>query len=109
MENRADSSKPDVFGAIASEPRRVLLDQLALGPTPVTQLADSMNMSISAISQHLSILKNAGLVENVKAGKQRIYKLKAEPLKEVSAWVAHYQPFWQEKLKELGRNLEETR
>ncbi|MBS1726271.1 MAG: winged helix-turn-helix transcriptional regulator [Armatimonadetes bacterium] len=102
-------SKPDVFGAIASEPRRAIIERLASGDTAVTDLAESMNMSISAISQHLSVLKSSGLVENVKSGKQRIYRLQAEPLQEVASWLGRYEPFWQDKLRELGKILEETR
>lgn len=104
-----ESPRADVFAAIASEPRRALLDRLSAGDTPVSELAESMNMSLSAVSQHLSVLKDAHLVETIKAGKQRIYRLRPEPLQHVNDWLARYEPFWQDKLQELGKVLEENR
>jgi DNA-binding transcriptional ArsR family regulator len=97
----------DIFQAIADPTRRALLDRLSTGEQPVKQLAEPFAMSLPAISQHLQILCEAGLVQMRKAGRQRLYRLNPEPLKQVSDWIAHYDHFWQQKLEALGNYLEE--
>ncbi|MEM8809630.1 MAG: metalloregulator ArsR/SmtB family transcription factor [Cyanobacteria bacterium P01_G01_bin.38] len=96
----------DVFSAIADPTRRLLLDQLRQGEQPVKQLAGPFDMSMPAISQHLSILCEVGLVTQRRVGRQRFYQLNPEPLKQVSDWVAYYEQFWQDKLAGLGDYLE---
>ncbi|MCJ8279386.1 MAG: metalloregulator ArsR/SmtB family transcription factor [Rivularia sp. ALOHA_DT_140] len=102
------SANGDVFQVIADPTRRAILDLLLNGEKPVKQLAEPFAMSLPAISQHLQILCEADLVEMRKLGRQRLYKLKPEPLKEVSAWIANYEEFWQQKLDALGNYLEEN-
>ena len=85
-----------------------MLQMLAQREIPVTELAESFDMTLSAVSQHLGILRNVGLVTQRKDGKRRLYKLNPEPLGEVADWLNFYQPFWTDKLKELGRYLDET-
>lgn len=97
----------DVFAAISDPTRRSLLDQLRLGEQPVKQLAAPFDMSVPAISQHLSVLCEVGLVTQRRVGRQRFYRLNPEPLKQVSDWVAYYEHFWQDKLASLGDYLEE--
>ena len=101
------SASADVFQAIADPTRRAILDLLLTGEQPVKQLAEPFAISLPAISQHLQILCEANLVEMRKLGRQRLYKLKPEPLKQVSVWIANYEEFWQEKLDALGDYLEE--
>lgn len=101
------SASADVFQVIGDPTRRAILDLLLGGEKPVKQLAEPFAMSLPAISQHLQILCEANLVEMRKLGRQRLYKLKPEPLKQVSAWIANYEEFWQEKLDALGDYLEE--
>ncbi|MEO1374659.1 MAG: metalloregulator ArsR/SmtB family transcription factor [Cyanobacteria bacterium J06635_10] len=101
------SASADVFQVIADPTRRAILDLLRTGEQPVKQLAEPFAMSLPAISQHLQILCEAGLVEMRKSGRQRLYKLKPEPLKQVSNWVANYEQFWQKKLDALRDYLEE--
>ncbi|MBE9049741.1 winged helix-turn-helix transcriptional regulator [Nostocales cyanobacterium LEGE 11386] len=101
------TASDNVFQAIADPTRRALLDRLCHGEQPVKQLAEPFAMSLPAISQHLQILCEAGLVQMRKAGRQRLYRLNPEPLKSVSDWIAHYEDFWQEKLDALGNLLEE--
>ncbi|MBV6626809.1 MAG: winged helix-turn-helix transcriptional regulator [Rivularia sp. (in: Bacteria)] len=97
----------DVFQVIADPTRRAILDLLVVGEQPVKQLAEPFAMSLPAISQHLQVLCEAGLVEMRKSGRQRLYKLKPEPLKQVSLWLANYEQFWEQKLNALGNYLEE--
>jgi DNA-binding transcriptional ArsR family regulator len=102
------AASADIFQAIADPTRRALLDQLRDGEQSVKQLAEPFEMSMPAISQHLHILCDAGLVTQRKVGRQRLYRLNPEPLKEVSDWVNPYEQFWQEKLDALGKYLEEN-
>ena len=65
-------------------------------------------MTLPAISQHLHVLCEADLVKQRRAGRQRLYQLNPEPLKQVSDWVSDYEQFWQEKLNALGEYLEKN-
>jgi DNA-binding transcriptional ArsR family regulator len=98
----------DIFQAIADPTRRAILDRLRDGEQPVKQLAEPFAMSLPAISQHLQILCEAGLVTQRRLGRQRIYQLNPEPLQQVQNWVSHYEQFWQAKLDNLGEYLEES-
>ncbi len=105
----ADVTHPtDVFGAIAAPPRRALLEMLAKREMGVTEIAGSFDMTLSAVSQHLAVLRTAGLVSTRKDGRQRLYRLDPAPLRTVAEWVRLYEPFWTDKLTDLGRYLEEN-
>ena len=79
---------------------------LAEGERPVLALASSFQVSLPAVSQHLAVLRDAGLVGERRDGRQRVYHLTPEPLQEVSEWIALYERFWKQKLKALGAFLE---
>lgn len=102
------AASADIFQAIADPTRRALLDRLKDGEQPVKQLASAFEMTLPAISQHLQVLSEAGLVQMRKVGRQRLYRLNPAPLKEVCDWVTDYEQFWQEKLDALGSYLEEN-
>lgn len=102
-----NTSSADIFHAIADPTRRAILDQLQQGKQPVKQLAAPFAISLPAISQHLQILCNVGLVTQQRYGRQRLYQLNPTPLKQVSDWVSQYEQFWQAKLDALGEYLEE--
>jgi DNA-binding transcriptional ArsR family regulator len=95
-----------VFYAVADPTRRRLLDRLARGESHVNALAVPFRMSRPAVSQHLRILRDAGLVAVRRSGRERLYRLEAARLRDVYDWVAHYQRFWKEKLKSLGDFLD---
>lgn len=97
----------DVFEAIAHPVRRGLLDRLVNGEHSVTDLARPFAVSRPAISQHLRVLREAGLVTERKVGRQRLYQLQAAPLSQVSEWARKYERFWHERLDALGKYLEE--
>jgi DNA-binding transcriptional ArsR family regulator len=99
---RADT---DVFRAVADPTRRQLLDRLADGGESMMKLAESFEMSLPAVSQHLKVLREAGLVEERREGRLRIYTLIPGPLREVSDWIGHYEQFWQTRLRKLGDHL----
>jgi DNA-binding transcriptional ArsR family regulator len=96
----------DVFHAVSDPTRRRLLDRLARGEQPVNVLAAPQRMSRPAVSQHLRILRGAGLVAVRRRGRQRLYRLEARRLREIYDWVAHYERFWQQGLRALGEFLD---
>jgi len=102
---RADA---DVFRAIADPTRRAILDRLRAGPTPVNALADDFRQSRPAISKHLRVLRRARLVSERRVGRERRYELQPAPLQQVVGWIEGYRAFWQMKLDNLKRYLEET-
>src|SRR5215813_3798058 len=103
----AQRSDADVFAAIAHPVRRQLLDMLSKGDQSVKELTEPFDMSRPAISQHLRILLDVGLVSERRAGRERRYKLHSEGLMEVQRWLKTYQHFWQDQLQALGQFLEE--
>lgn len=101
-------AQTDVFAAVAAPARRAMIDRLSRQEMPVMELAESFEMTLSAVSQHLGVLRNAGLVSVRKSGKQRYYRLNPEPLKELADWAKTYESFWTEKLNDLGTYLEKN-
>jgi DNA-binding transcriptional ArsR family regulator len=94
-----------VFEAVSEPTRRAMLDLLAAGERSVNELVDRFDVTQPAISHHLRILREAGLVKTRKAGRQRLYCLEARPLRRIHDWVAHYERFWTDKLDALGKYL----
>ena len=80
----------DVFRAVADPTRRAILDRLRASELSVSDLAGPFDMTQPAVSQHLRILLDAGLVEAEQIGRQRLYKLNAQPLREVFHWSSLY-------------------
>ena len=80
----------DVFRAVADPTRRAILDRLRSAELSVNDLAGPFDMTQPAISQHLRILLDAGLVEAEQIGRQRLYKLNAQPLREIFKWSSLY-------------------
>jgi DNA-binding transcriptional ArsR family regulator len=101
------TASTDIFQAIADPTRRAILDRLQRGEQPVKHLAEPFAMSLPAISQHLQVLYEAGLVIQQRRGRQRIYRLNPASLKPVSDWVSQYEQFWTAKLDALEEYLEE--
>lgn len=80
----------DVFRAVADPTRRALLDRLRMAEQSVSSLAGPFHMTQPAISQHLRILRDAGLVRVRQVGRQRVYRLDARPLRDVFTWTSLY-------------------
>ncbi len=97
----------DVFAAIAHPLRRQILDMLVTGEQPVKQLAAPFDVSRPAVSQHLRILLDAGLVSERRDGRERLYRLQPEHLRTVQAWLSTYERFWRDNLIALGDYLEQ--
>lgn len=101
------TASSDAFRAVADTTRRAILDELARGERSAGALCGMFDISQSAVSQHLRILRDAGLVEQRQAGRQRLYRLEPAPLRAIFDWVAHYQQFWEDRLDALARVLDE--
>jgi DNA-binding transcriptional ArsR family regulator len=97
--------EPDVFGAISHPARRLVLDLLIEAERPVSDIAGHFEMSRSAVSQHLRILLDAGLVTEQRHGRQRRYRLVPARLGPVPDWIAHHERFWDDHLQRLQRQL----
>ena len=96
---------PDVFHAISDPTRRELLDLLAGREQSVSALVERFEVSQPAISQHLRVLRGAGLVSERRQGRHRLYRLEPVPLRRAYDWLAHYERFWRDKLASLGAHL----
>ncbi len=99
-------TEPQVFGAISHSARRRMLDLLADGDRPVKAIAAKFEISRPAVSQHLRVLLDAGLVTEQRRGRERRYQLAPERLAPVRDWLSHYERFWDDHFSRLQRHLE---
>lgn len=98
----------DVFEAIADPTRRRLIHLLSVADElPLHEITPHFPMGRTAVSKHLTILKEARLVDDRRVGRETRYKLNASPLKEVEDWVAFYRKYWCNNMMRLGQLLEE--
>ena len=97
--------KPDVFAAISHRGRRQMLDLLTEAELSVSDIAGHFEGSRPAVSQHLRILLDAGLVTERRHGRERRYRLVPEQLGPVRDWIAHYERFWDDRLQRLQQHL----
>ena len=97
--------EPDVFTAISHRARRQMLDLLTEAERSVSDIAAHFEMSRPAVSQHLRVLLDAGLVNEQRHGRERRYRLVPEGLGPVRQWIAHYERFWDDRLQRLQKVL----
>lgn len=97
---------PSPFDVIAEPHRRRVLDILRDGERPVGDLVATLALSQPAVSKHLRVLREAGLVEARVEAQQRIYRLCPAPLREVDAWLEPYREYWSDRLDALERHLD---
>src|SRR5256885_9607439 len=97
------------FAALADPTRRAILARLTSGEAPVSKLAEPFKMSLPAISKHLKVLENAGLIARGREAQWRPCRLEAGRLKEVADWVAHYRRFWEQSFDRLEECLQELK
>jgi DNA-binding transcriptional ArsR family regulator len=93
------------FAALADPTRRAILARLARGECSVSELAEPFDMSMPAISKHLRVLENAGLITRRKEAQWRPCQLTPAPLKDVVDWAEHYRRLWDERLDRLDAHL----
>jgi DNA-binding transcriptional ArsR family regulator len=95
-----------MFEVLAEESRRRILDLLVAEERPVGELVEALSLSQPAVSKHLKVLREAGLVESRTDAQRRIYRVSPDPLREVDEWLAPYRRRWASHLNALERHLE---
>ncbi|MDF2678829.1 MAG: ArsR family transcriptional regulator [Brevibacillus sp.] len=103
----SSAAKHDVFQAIADPTRRQLLHLLVEQEMSVTTISGHFPMSRTAVSKHLRVLSEAGLVKEQKVGRETRYRMLPEPLMELRDWLSYYERFWENKMQALKRFVEE--
>lgn len=98
-----------VFGALADPTRRAILAKLAQGDASVTELAQPFAMSQPAVSKHLKVLENAGLIERAVDKQRRPARLKAAPMQDAVAWLEEFKRFWNGSFDQLDDLLSELK
>lgn len=96
----------DTFAVLAEPTRRRILDRLRRAESSVGDLVDALGMSQPAVSKHLRVLREAGLVTCRTAAQQRIYRVDVRPLRAVDAWLDPYRRMWAAHLDALERHLD---
>ncbi len=94
------------FEVLAEPRRRQILDLLRDGERPVGDLVARLTLSQPAVSKHLKVLRDIGLVEVRQDAQRRLYRLRPEPLAEIDAWLAPYRRLWSDSLDALERRLD---
>ena len=101
-------TRRDVFQAIADPTRREIIEMIARQPLNLNAIAGQFDISRQAISLHIKILEECGLIIIRQYGRERHCEAKLAKLREVSTWVDHYKNFWNTKLNALGHLLHES-
>ena len=95
------------FAALADPTRRAILARLASGECSVSELAQPFDMSMPAVSKHLRVLEQAGLISRRHEAQWRWCRIEAGPLKEVSDWAEHYRQLWEQRFDRLDDYLQD--
>jgi len=95
------------FSALADPTRRAILSRLTEGEASVTELAKPFRMTLPAVSKHLKVLEQAGLIARSRERQWRPARLEAQPLRDVAEWAERYRRFWEERYDRLDEYLEE--
>jgi DNA-binding transcriptional ArsR family regulator len=96
-----------VFEVLAEPNRRRILDLLREGELAVGDLVSGLGISQPAVSKHLRVLRQAGLVEVRAEAQRRLYRLRTEPLREIDDWLAPYRAAWSNRLDALEAHLDD--
>jgi DNA-binding transcriptional ArsR family regulator len=98
-----------IFAALADPTRRAILARLTEGDATVTELAEPFSISLPAISRHLKVLEQAGLITRSRSAQWRSSSLQAETLREVLDWVEPYRELWDARLDRLDAHLKQMK
>ena len=94
------------FAALADPGRRAMLTRLSVGPATVSELAEPLDMSLSAVLQHINYLEDTGLVTTRKEGRTRIVEPSPSSLGEARDWIAQHEAAWHRRFDRLGAALD---
>jgi DNA-binding transcriptional ArsR family regulator len=97
------------FQVLAEPSRQAILDLLRDGERPVGELVDQLHLSQPAVSKHLRVLRDAGMVQARVDAQRRLYRIRPEPLAELDAWLATYRGLWTTHLDRLEEHLDRRR
>lgn len=100
-------SEADLFAVLASPVRRDILVTLRGGPLPARHLASRFALGRPAVSEHLAVLRAAGLVVSEARGRERVYHLDPRPLDQVQTWIAAFSQYWNDRIDALDALLKE--
>ena len=95
------------FAALADPTRRAILARLISGEASVTELAEPFDITLPAVTKHLKVLENAGLIVRGRQAQWRPCRLEAGPLKDAAEWLEHYRRFWEHSFDRLALYLKE--
>lgn len=103
-----ENNQLDVYRVIADPNRRKILELLRDEERAVQELQPHLPITLGGISQHLQLLRRSGLVSRTRRGKQQIYRLEADGLREVDEWLERFRGFWEDRLDRLGAYLDKN-
>jgi DNA-binding transcriptional ArsR family regulator len=98
-----------MFQALADPARRVMVERLCSGPASVSDLAKPLDMTLSAVVQHLQVLEASGLVRSEKVGRVRTCQIEPKALRTAERWINERRMLWERRLDRLGAFLDETK
>jgi DNA-binding transcriptional ArsR family regulator len=98
-----------VFHALGDPTRRALVERLSAGPLTASQLAEPLDMTLTAVGQHLRILERSGLIQTEKHGRTRTCRVQPSTLRAVSQWADFCRSEWEQRLDRLGEFLNEDK
>lgn len=96
-----------IFDVLAEPHRRQILELLRAGERPAGELVERLGIAQPTVSKHLKLLREYGLVSVRQDAQRRVYRLSAEPLRELETWLAPYRVLWADRLSALSRHLDE--
>lgn len=99
----------DVFQAIADPTRREIINLVAYSPLNLNAIADNFDVSRPAISQHIKILEECGLINIKKQGRERFCEIQLEPLNDVAIWIEKFRKMWEDRFSAIDDMLEDMK
>ena len=100
-----ESSLNSVFAAVADPTRRAILERLSQNPARVTDIARNFSVSLNAVSKHLMVLEDAGLIKREVVGREHKLSLNGEPLQEAADWMMEMRSFWETRLDAFEQHV----
>jgi len=109
MQQTTNQAVAQTFAALGDPTRSAIIAHLSAGETSLSEVAKPFTMSQTAVTKHVQILSNAGLVDITKRGRTRFCKLNVGPMKEAEQWLETYQQFWSQNFASLSNFLDEEK
>jgi len=96
-----------VFAALGDPTRRAIVDKLSAAPSSVSRLAEPLDITVTAVAQHLAVLESCGLVKTQKIGRVRTCRIESAGFDALQAWIGEHRTMWERRLDALGDVLDE--